>query len=292
MSRRFLTLAAVALLAGGTFVLAATARATFILTNGERKSGTVVFHGGANENLINGHLNLGVENAADMTFPIEQVAVIDFVGGRPQASELAQLGPRHTLFTRNSGPQGGRFVNMITGDTLVWENEAGQRQQYAISDVTRVYLNPESARTVFNYQPSAAAPASAQAATGGATVRVDARQVWTDTGITVNRGEMVTFRASGQIQIGPAQGETATPDGSAYNGQRSGRSLRYPAERIAPGALIGRIGNSAPFGIGMQTQPLPMPASGRLQLGVNDNDPTDNNGFFTVVVAGGIPDAR
>ena len=201
-------------------------------------------------------------------------------------SELAQLGPRHTLFTRNSGPQGGRFINMITGDTLVWENEAGQRQQYAISDVIRVYLNPESARTVFNYSPSAAAQASAQTATRGETVRVDARQIWTDTGITVNRGEMIAFRAGGQIQIGPAQGETATPDGSTY-GPRSGRGLRYPAERVAPGALIGRIGNSEPFGIGMQTQPLPMPASGRLQLGVNDNDPGDNNGFFTVVVTGG-----
>jgi len=65
----------------GIYVFAAAARATFILTDGERKSGIVVFHGGQNENLINGHLNLGVDNGKDITFPIEQVAVIDFVGG-------------------------------------------------------------------------------------------------------------------------------------------------------------------------------------------------------------------
>ncbi len=50
------------------------------------------------------------------------------------------------------------------------------------------------------------------------------------------------------------------------------------------GALLGKIGNSAPFAIGMQTQPLPMPASGRLMLGVNDNELSDNSGFYTVTV--------
>ena len=46
------------------------------------------------------------------------------------------------------------------------------------------------------------------------------------------------------------------------------------------GALLGKVGNSAPFAIGMQTQPLVMPASGRLMLGVNDNELSDNSGFF------------
>ena len=35
----------------------------------------------------------------------------------------------------------------------------------------------------------------------------------------------------------------------------------------------------------MQTQPLPMPASGRLMLGINDNDFNDNSGAFTVTVS-------
>jgi hypothetical protein len=48
--------------------------------------------------------------------------------------------------------------------------------------------------------------------------------------------------------------------------------------------LIGKVGNSAPFPIGSNTQPIVMPADGRLMLGVNDNDWSDNSGFFSVVV--------
>src|SRR4051812_1655127 len=221
MIRRLMWSAALVACAG-IYAFAAGDRATFILTDGERKSGTVVFHGGQNENLINGHLNLGVDNGADMTFPVDQVAVIDFVGGQPSGAELSQLGTRHMLVTRDGATQQGRFVNMIGGNTLVWENLAGQRQQFSISDVSRVYLNPQSARAAFNYTaPSTSAGAPATGAGGGAarqagrgvTVRVDATQPWTDTGLTVNQGDRISFQASGQVLINDRQ--TATPDGSA-----------------------------------------------------------------------------
>ena len=150
MFRRLISAAALVACAG-IYAFAATERATFILTTGERKSGTVVFHGDQRENLINGFLNLGVDGGRDMTFPMDQVAVIDFVGGTPPATELSQLGARHMLVLRNGVAQAGRFVNMTDGETLFWENEAGQRQQYAIRDVSRVYLNAQSARTAFNY---------------------------------------------------------------------------------------------------------------------------------------------
>jgi hypothetical protein len=244
------------------------------------ESGTVVFHGGQHENLINGYLNLGVDNGKEMTFPVEQVAVIDFVGGRPSTSELAQLGTGHLLVMRDGTTQAGRFINMIGGDTLVWENQSGQRQQYAIHDVSRVYLNPQSARTAFRYSgPSAVAGTTGTAALG-ITVRVDAKQAWTDTGLTVNQGDRVAFQASGQIQFGQFGGQTATPDGNPLE-----RRATYPDPSVPVGALLGRIGNSAPFAIGMQTQPLVMPASGRLMLGVNDNELGDNSGFFTVIVS-------
>jgi hypothetical protein len=34
----------------------------------------------------------------------------------------------------------------------------------------------------------------------------------------------------------------------------------------------------------MQTQRLVMPASGRLMLGVNDNELNDNSGFYSVTI--------
>jgi hypothetical protein len=283
----------------GIYVFAAAARATFILTDGERKSGIVVFHGGQNENLINGHLNLGVDNGKDMTFPIEQVAVIDFVGGQPPNTELSQLGTRHMLVTRDGGAQPGTFVNMIGGDTLLWENLGGQRQQFAISDVSRVYLNPQSARIAFNYTAPATAPgavpvtqAPATQAARAVTVHVDATQPWTDTGLSVSQGDRVSFHASGQVQVNGRQ--VATPDGSnvtATNRSRQGGNRGsgydgYPIPGAPVGALVGRIGNSEPFGIGTQTQPLVMPESGRLMLGVNDNDLSDNSGSFAVIVSG------
>ena len=45
------------------------------------------------------------------------------------------------------------------------------------------------------------------------------------------------------------------------------------------GALIGKVGNSAPFLIGSNTQPILMPANGRLMLGINDDGFGDNTGF-------------
>jgi hypothetical protein len=280
--RRLITTAALVACAG-VYALAAPERATFILTDGERKSGIVAVHGGQHENLINGYLNLAQDNAKDLTFPMDQVAVIDFVGGRPTPAELAQLpaDSSHLLVMRDGSAQPGRFVNIINGDTLVWENQTGQRQQYAVRDVSRAYLNPQSARTVFNARGDGRG-APPVATTGQGTqsnsIRVNATQPWTDTGITVNQGDRVSFQASGQVLYGQAAGQTATPDGSQDHRPNA------PLPSAPLGALIGKVGNSAAFGIGSQTQPLVMPAAGRLMIGINDTDFGDNSGFFTVVV--------
>jgi len=50
------------------------------------------------------------------------------------------------------------------------------------------------------------------------------------------------------------------------------------------GALIGRIGTGTPFPIGTNTQPIQMPNSGRLMLGINDDHVDDNSGNYSVAV--------
>src|SRR4029078_5008044 len=108
----------------------------------------------------------------------------------------------------------GSFVNIVRGDTLIWDTN-GQQQTFAVRDVARVYLNGQSARTAYNYNGPANAPAAVGTTgsiAGGRTVQVDARQAWTDTGITVNVGDHVMFQASGQINYGRSAGQTATPD--------------------------------------------------------------------------------
>ena len=110
-------------------------------------------------------------------------------------------------------------------------------------------------------------------------VRVDANQQWTNTGIDVRTGDSVAFRASGRIDFGQGPTQTAGPDGND-----SLKSGAYPVGAMPVGGLIGRVGNSAPFPIGSNTQPIRMPADGTLMLGVNDNEVGDNSGFFSVVI--------
>jgi hypothetical protein len=281
MVRRGLIAVALAASFGGYVI--AIERGTFVLIDGERKSGTIVFHTDSRENLINNHLNLGTDDGRELTFPIDQVAVIDFVGGRPPARELDALpsdNSMHVLVLRNGYLQQGHLINLIGGDTVRWRNAGGEEQQYAIRDVNRIYLNAERARTAFNYSglSAGAIATSGQPAGAPITIRVPAARPWTDTGLNVVAGQHVSFQASGQLKFAYAADATAGPDGGSM------RLNDYPVPSVPVGALIGRIGNGAPFGIGTQTQPPPMPASGRLQLGTNDNNFDDNSGFFTVVV--------
>jgi len=266
----------------GLSTLAAAERATLILTNGERRSGEVVARGENLATFTDGQLRL-IEAGNEQAIPIDQVAVIDFTGGTASTLELSRVAPQaggQTAVMRSGHAQAGRFVNIIRGDTLLWENDKGQQEQYPLRDVSRVYLNPSSARSVYNNEREGRAPVAfgTSGQLPGATITVPANQAWIDTGITVNQGDRVAFRASGEITYGRSPGQTATPDGGAD------RRPNYPDPSVPVGALLGRIGNGAPFAIGSQTQALGMPGSGRLMLGVNDNEIADNGGAYTVVV--------
>jgi hypothetical protein len=107
---------------------------------------------------------------------------------------------------------------------------------------------------------------------------VQASRPWTDTGVTVRRGDRLVFSTTGQISIRNG-GDMVGPEGSSSE-DRAGA----PVPSVPVGALIGRIGTGAPFAIAASSQPITMPAAGRLYLGVNDAGPSDNSGAFTVTV--------
>jgi hypothetical protein len=255
----------------GFYALSAAEQATVILTNGERRSGQLV-------SFADGQLRVG-----DQSIPLDQVAVIDFSGGTPSDLELSRVAPEgkgQTAIMRTGHAAGGRFLNLIGDHTLLWENGNGTQSQFPLRDVSRVYLNTNSARSVFNSERGRAPAAFGTSGTlTGQTLNVPANQAWTDTGITVNQGDRVAFQASGEINYGRSPGMNVTPDGGGD------RRATYPDPTVPVGALIGKIGNSKPFAIGNQRQALTMPASGRLMLGVNDNEVADNSGAFTVVIA-------
>jgi hypothetical protein len=272
MIRRLITSCAVVACLG--VVALANHPATFVLRNGDRVSGELSYKGGTSYTL----------NGRD--YPSRDIALIEFVPGEPSAAELNAIPTvdnnpseheRHVFVTRNGEIIFGKIYHISAdGNTITFDRREGGRQDLAADNLARVYVNPAAARSVYNRIVSANAPVGTSGA--AMTIRVPANQAWTDTGITVNAGDRVAFQASGEITYGRSPGQTATPDGGAD------RRANYPDPSAPVGALIGKVGNSAPFGIGTQGQPLGMPASGRLMIGVNDNELADNGGFFTVVV--------
>jgi Ca2+-binding EF-hand superfamily protein len=110
-------------------------------------------------------------------------------------------------------------------------------------------------------------------------VTVNAQQQWTDTGVTVRAGDVLTLAGRGTVQLAPDPNDVASPAGS-----KTGRRAPSAPVNATAGALIGRIGNSDPFVVGNQGT-LRAPASGRLFLGVNDDHMADNSGAFEVSIA-------
>jgi len=103
---------------------------------------------------------------------------------------------------------------------------------------------------------------------------------WTPTNIRVNQGDPLWFQVTGEIRFTPNAEDRAGAAGSQAHKYVSGAPL--PA--ALAGALIGRIDNGQPFGIG-DLASVRMPASGILYLGVNDDNVSDNTGQFQVVIS-------
>ncbi len=111
-------------------------------------------------------------------------------------------------------------------------------------------------------------------------ILVSARAAWTDTGIDVRAGDVLTIRATGTIQYTGDTGALAGPDGA--RGRAATGDAPLPREVI--GALIARVGNAAPFFVGATPDAFRAPRNGRLYLGVNDDVLSDNRGEFRVTV--------
>ena len=62
-------------------------------------------------------------------------------------------------------------------------------------------------------------------------------------------------------------------------------SKNYPVTAMGVGGLIARVQpNNQPFPIGSNQERIRMPASGFLQLGVNDDNFEDNSGSYRVQI--------
>ena len=110
-------------------------------------------------------------------------------------------------------------------------------------------------------------------------VYVESTRPWTDTGIDVRAGQSIYFVATGRVRWGPGRqdGPEGEP-GSPYNAAR-------PIPSRPAAALIGRVGErNDNFFIGNDRARIPVRASGRLYLAINDDALQDNSGSFRVTV--------
>jgi len=249
--------------------IAAQETATLALKNGERPSGELVDMG-------TGGFVLRI-NGQDRQFPTSEVASVEFVVGPLPADAQAKVNAGQPVVLLRSGQVidgrlsdvGGTHPLRLTVDT-----PSGQRD-FNSSDVAQLHLAP------LNNPAAVATAGQAAAAIPAGAINVPANQQWTNTGIPVLRGQRISFNARGDIMISPTA--SSGPDGSPAV---TNPNVRYPVQGAAAGALIGRVGNGAPFPIGSNTQPITMPANGPLMLGINDDVLSDNSGSFAVTVSG------
>src|SRR6185295_13070014 len=129
------------------------------------------------------------------------------------------------------------------------------------------------------YSPQNQGGRYAQPSSDG-TFTVAANRQWTPTGIRVNQGEVLRFSSTGEIHFSGNAADRAGVAGSPDHKFVGGA----PLPDALAGALIGRIDNGLPFGIGNQTT-ITVPASGLLYLGTNDDNVSDNSGQFQVVIS-------
>jgi len=115
------------------------------------------------------------------------------------------------------------------------------------------------------------------------TISINGNQPWTDTGIDLDPNMAVEIVADGQIAYG--SGSYVGPDGNRNVDRES-----YPVRNVGVGAVIAKIRRnngreSNPIFIGARNQVTARQSdNGRLFIGVNDDNFSDNKGTFRVTI--------
>jgi hypothetical protein len=254
---------------------------TVLTRSGERVGGLL-------EDVENGLVFVRASLHDQRRIGVGDVAVIDFVGGAsglPETELSVARGASHVAVLRDGNSVTGQFVDISGGEAtaaagethmLHFRTASGETRRVPLDQVGRIYFGNFPGAT------TAAAPAPAaptEVAPAGA-IRIPGNASWVATPLTVRRGDQVSFRVTGRVQLSDNPEDAAISAGSLSQRRTAGAPL---PDNLA-GALIAKIGNSAPFAIGNNEAPITMPAAGQLYLGVNDDELSDNRGEFFVTL--------
>jgi hypothetical protein len=266
MGKRVSVAFVAAVLMAVTASLAAT-QVTVILKSGDRVKGNLV-------DISREEFVLRVLGA-ERRFERGEVAVLDFSGAPIPEAEASRIREGRALVILRDG---GSFYGVLYGIggtsplRFAFGAQEGDREVHA-DQVARIYFSRWEGAS----QPTPDAP---HLDPGGEGTPIPANPCWTNTGRSVRKGQRVTFNGTGEIQLSADRNDIAGVAGS-----RTGRTApNAPLPGALAGALIGRVGNSRPFGIGDQKIALGMPAAGQLFLGINDDHCADNRGQFKVQI--------
>lgn len=261
MLKRTIVAAAVAALSVAG--VAAQETATLTLKSGERISGQLIDMGGSGFTVrVDGN---------ERQIPTGEVALIDFAGSTMSQADWDRVSSgQHVIWLRSGETITGQLYD-IGGRTplRITVKADGTERELRSNEISRIALA----------RPTNVAAATTGSGGGGQTITVSAQQQWTPTGITVREGETLRVNAEGEIRISPDTNDRATPHGIVTQLF----DPRAPMPRTLAGALIGRIGNGEPFGIGASGT-FKAPGTGQLFLGINDSHVADNSGSFQVTV--------
>jgi hypothetical protein len=281
MSQKWV-IAVTALWLGLGAIGAAQDRATVQMRDGSK------FEGRIEELTAKGELFVRVSQHDQRRVPISSVALIDKVGGAnglPDTELREATGSQHLLLLTNGQSLKGQLIVIRGGEgsadgnaprTYVFRAD-GRDQSFGPEQVGRVYLGgyPFAGSVTSGGGDTSTALDPGMDSPG--SFRVPARGGWVNTGIRVRRGQQVGFNTTGEVQLSSNPNDRARSPGTPRMAPGS------PLPTVNAGALIGRVGNSQPFGIGDQTS-VPMPFDGILFLAVNDDERSDNAGEFVVAI--------
>ena len=188
-----------------------------------------------------------------------------------------------TLIMRNGTRISGRLVGLRDG-VFEFEEDRGLRRGRVIRveqvDVRTIELDQDGPSPFDRGgdRGNSELPVGRPRGLREREVNVSARTQWTDTGVSVRNGQTIFFEASGRVRWGSNRQDG--PEGE----NNSPRNPNRPIPGRPAAALIGRVGDDAPFFIGSDTEGIRVRGSGPLFLGVNDETFEDNSGSFRVTV--------
>ncbi len=186
-----------------------------------------------------------------------------------------------TLYTTDNQVYEGKFVS-YRYETIYFNvykfGKVSDTKRFPISKVHKIVFNPkqEGASTSFELKQEYKRLRRGKRVL---KIKLFANKDWVDTGINLKSGQKILFLITGSISI--------KKDHKVFH--YGELNVKWDKNKQLPtqptGAVIAKISEEgAPFYVGNNKAPFRIKKKGRLYIGINDSNFTDNKGNFIVFI--------